>query len=95
MRQLFSTMYATANENEAEEIQLDYYRSGIEMLLAFLKTFETQDPRVTETFVYDGRRWINKDTGEIPNHDKQFELFEIKARMNHRSMFEDSFAGEF
>lgn len=94
MRDYTSTMYATANENGVEEIELEYNRDWPEMLWTYLKTLERQEMSVVETYVLDGICWVNKDTGVPVSNDMLFVLSEVKGRLKRQAMIENTFFGE-
>lgn len=73
--------YSSANENGREQIDIERARTVAEVAFAALSGDFDLTTTVTKSYVADGLRWVEKETGLPADGDLQFELFEIKGRM--------------
>ena len=77
-----SIRHATSNEHGVEELAIERELSTLEYLTAAAKALSFKIPNtVTEVYVARGLCWVDKKTGEIPDHEKQIELFYAKAEV--------------
>jgi hypothetical protein len=81
-----SISHATSNEDGLEEVTITREAGIFEWSAMMLKAGTTNIGReIVECYVADGTQWRNKATGEIPGHEKQLELFEIKGYLKQQS----------
>ena len=83
MKQYKSSCHTTSNEDGVEQIEL-YHAPG------FWDWILRRDGK-KESYVVAGTVWVKKGTGQIPNSDMQFELFECKSYMKRMTKLEEFF----
>lgn len=83
-----SVTYTTCNEADQQEITTERYRTISELAWATLHGDFALSKTVTKKYVAVGTRWVEKDTGVVPGHDTQYELYEIKGHLKRMSSHE-------
>jgi len=77
-----SIRHCTSNEHGVEELAIERKLSTCEYLTAAAKALSFNVPTtITEVYVARGLCWVDKKTGEIPDHEKQIELFYAKGEI--------------
>jgi len=86
-----SIRHATSNEDGVEELAIERELSTLEYLTAVAKARTFKIPNtITEVWVVRGLQWADKVTGDIPDHEKQIELFYAKAEITRQSRLMDA-----
>ena len=81
-----SIRHATSNEHGVEELAIERELTTLEYLTAVAKARTFKIPNtVTEVYVARGLCWVDKKTGEIPDNDKQYQLFCAKGEIKRQS----------
>ena len=70
MADYHSIMHCTSNEDGNEELRLEYQPT-------FWQSLRGQAGKV-EIYIFHSTRWIDKFTCEVPDANKQAEVFEAK-----------------
>lgn len=82
MKEYKSICHTTSNENGLEQIELEsdwpLWKS-----LWFAVTFTDAADTKKEAYVILDDVWVEKGTGEVPDHDMQYELFRCKQHMKN------------
>jgi len=85
-----SIRHATSNEDGLEELAIERELSTLEYLTAVAKARTFKVPNtITEVYVVRGLCWVDKKTGEIPDNDKQYQLFCAKGEVTRQSALID------
>ncbi len=85
-----SIRHATSNEHGVEELAIERELSTLEYLTAAAKARSFKIPNTKEeVYVSRGLCWVDKKTGDIPDHEKQIELFYAKASVKRQSELMD------
>ena len=78
-----SIRHATSNEDGMEELAIERELSILEYLTAVAKARSFKIPNtITEVYVVRGAQWVDKATGNIPDHKKQYRLCCFKTEIN-------------
>jgi len=86
MRDWKSVSYRTANEDGVEEITITRDMGLFEWSRHMLQAGSIHCEReITEVYVVDGVRWVEKTTRTAPEFERQHELFEIKGELKRQS----------
>jgi hypothetical protein len=82
--------HCTCNENGVEEITIERELTTFEWFQAIITTMSFKVPAVVvETYEADGTVWVDKETRVVPDRDKQYELFCIKASLKRNMRWDD------
>jgi hypothetical protein len=92
MKDYVSITHISSNENGDQELVLEEEWPMWKFLwfacLSSVKGIELPQTKV-RSYIVQGTVWAEKETGNIPNKDMQFELFECKGWCKRQQRFDD------